>query len=66
MSDPEDRQEPVDLAPEVPLDQTIAPIDYLQEGEVGDMPLDQTRSEMREVLGSEGAPPLWRRPRNRP
>jgi hypothetical protein len=63
MTDPEERQEPVNLAPEVPLDQTTAPIDYLQEGLIGDVPLDQTRAEMREVLGSEGIPPIRRRPR---
>jgi hypothetical protein len=58
MSDPDERQEPVNVAPEVPLDQTTAPIDYLQEGPSGDVPLDQTRSEMREVLGSEGILPV--------
>lgn len=63
MSDPEERQEPVDVAPEVPLDQTTAPIDYLQEGPTGDAPLDQTRSEMREFLGSQDVPPMKRRPR---
>lgn len=63
MTDPEERQEPVNVAPEVPLDQTTAPIDYLQEGLSGDVPLDQTRAEMREVLGSEGIPPSRRRPR---
>ena len=56
MSGPNERPEPVDPAPDVPLDQTTAPIDYVQEGLVGDTPLDQTRSEMREVLGSEGIP----------
>jgi hypothetical protein len=61
MTDPEERQEPVNVAPEVPLDQTTAPIDYLQEGLSGDVPLDQTRAEMREVLGSEGIPPSRRR-----
>lgn len=63
MSDPEDRQEPVDVAPEVPLDQTKAPIVYLQEGLTGEVPLDQTRSEMREFLGSQGASPNRRHPR---
>lgn len=63
MSDSEDRQEPVDVAPEVPLDQATAPIDYLQEGLTGEVPLDQTRSEMREFLGSQGVPPVRRYPR---
>jgi hypothetical protein len=63
MTDPGEHQEPVNVAPEVPLDQTTAPIDYLQEGLTGDIPLDQTRAEMREVLGSEGIPPTRRRPR---
>lgn len=63
MTGPEERQEPVDVAPEVPLDQTGAPIDYLQEGISGEVPIDQTRSEMREVLGSEGVPPIRRHPR---
>jgi len=63
MTDPEEHQEPVNVTPEVPLDQTTAPIDYLQEGLTGDVPLDQTRAEMREVLGSEGIPPTRRRPR---
>lgn len=63
MTDPEERQEPVNVAPEVPLDQTTAPIDYLQEGLSGDVPLDQTRAEMREVLGSEGTMPSRRDPR---
>lgn len=57
MSDPEPKPDPVDVAPDTPLDQTTAPIDYLQEGLTGDVPLDQTRAEMREVLGSEGPPP---------
>jgi hypothetical protein len=58
MTDREEkRSEPVDVAPEVPLDQTSAPIDYLQEGLIGDVPLDQTISEMREFLGSDGLPP---------
>jgi len=61
MTDPEERQEPVNVPPEVPSDQTTAPIDYLQEGLTGDIPLDQTRAEMREVLGSEGIPPIRRR-----
>jgi hypothetical protein len=64
MTDPEERQEPVNVAPEVPLDQTTAPIDYLQEGLTGDVPLDQTRAEMREVLGSQGVPPARRPPRS--
>ncbi len=64
MTDPEERQEPVNVAPEVPLDQTTAPIDYLQEGLTGDVPLDQTRAEMREVLGSQGVPPVRRHPRS--
>lgn len=63
MSDPEEREEPVNLAPEVPLDQTQAPVDNLQEGPLGEVPLDQTRSEMRKVLGSEGVPLPNRRPR---
>lgn len=64
MSDPEERPEPRDVAPDVPLDQTKPLIDHLQEGLVeDDVPLDQTRSEMREFLGSEGAPdrPVRRR-----
>jgi len=56
VSGPGERSDPADTAPEVPLDQTTAPIDHLQEGLVDDVPLDQTRSEMREVLGSEGVP----------
>jgi hypothetical protein len=52
---------PAPGVPEVPLDQTIAPIDYLQEGLTGDVPLDQTRAETREFLGSEGVPPVRRR-----
>jgi hypothetical protein len=63
MTNPEERPEPVNVAPEVPLDQTTAPIDYLQEGLTGDVPLDQTRAETREFLGSEGVPPVERRPR---
>lgn len=63
MSDPEEREEPVQLAPEVPMDQTTAPVDNLQGGPLGEVPLDQTRSEMREVLGSEGVPSFRRRPR---
>jgi hypothetical protein len=63
MTDPEERQEPVDVAPEVPLDQTTARIDYLQEGLTGETPLDQTRSEMQKVLGSEGVPQSPRRRR---
>lgn len=64
MTDPKERPEPVNVAPEVPLDQTTAPIDYLQEGLAGDMPLDQTQAETREFLGSEGVPPVRRRPRS--
>jgi hypothetical protein len=64
MSDPREREEPVNVAPDVPLDQTTAPIDYLQEGPLGEVPLDQTRSEMREVLGSEGVLPPGRRRRS--
>lgn len=57
MSDPEERPEPVDVAPDVPLDQTKSLIDHLQEGLVEDgVPLDQTRSEMREFLGSQDFP----------
>jgi hypothetical protein len=54
MKGPEEREEPIDLAPEEPLDQTTAPIDYLQEGSSGEVPLDQARSEIRQVFGSEG------------
>lgn len=62
MTDPADKSsEPVDVALDVPLDQTSAPIDYLQEGPTGAVPLDQTISKMRQVLGSEGLPPLKRR-----
>jgi hypothetical protein len=64
MSDPGEREEPVNVAPEVPLDQTTAPIDYLKKGPLGEVPLDQTRSEMREVLGSEGVLPPRRRRRS--
>ena len=56
MSDPEERPDLVDAAPDVPLDQTTPPIDQLQESLVDDVPLDQTRAEIREVLGSEGVP----------
>ena len=57
MSDPEERPEPVDVAPDVPLDQTKPLIDHLQEGLVeDDVPLDQTRSEMRDFLGSQDFP----------
>lgn len=56
MTDPKEGQELVDGAPEVPLDQTTAPIDRVQEGTSDDVPLDQTRSEMRPFLGSEGVP----------
>jgi len=57
MSDPEERPEPVDVAPDVPLDQTKSLIDHLQEGLVEDgVPLDQTRSEMREFLGAQDFP----------
>jgi hypothetical protein len=62
MSDPQERPEPVSVAPDVPLDQTAAPIDYLQEGVTGEVPLDQTRSEMREFLGSQDQSPGKRRP----
>lgn len=64
MSDPEERPEPRDVAPDVPLDQTKPPIDQVQEGPVrDDVPLDQTRPETREFLGSEGTPdrPVRRR-----
>jgi hypothetical protein len=61
MTDPQEKRPyPVDAAPDVPLDQTSAPIDYLQEGLTGDVPLDQTTSEMREFLGSDGPPPSRR------
>lgn len=57
MSDPEERREPVDVSPEVPLDQTKPLIDHLQEGLVeDDIPLDRTRAEMREFLGSQDGP----------
>jgi hypothetical protein len=57
MSDPEERPEPRDVAPGVPLDQTKPLIDHLQEGLVeDDVPLDQTRSEMRDFLGSQDLP----------
>lgn len=57
MSDPEERPEPRDAAPDAPLDQTNPLIDHLQEGLVeDDVPLDQTRSEMREFLGSQDFP----------
>lgn len=62
MSDPSERPEPSETSPEAPLDQTTAPIDYLQEGRIEDTPLDQTRAEMQQVLGSEGVPA---RPRHR-
>jgi hypothetical protein len=53
---PEQEPTPVDLAPQAPLDQTTAPIDHLQEGLGDDVPLDQTRSEMRVFLGSQDIP----------
>jgi hypothetical protein len=56
MSDPGKSPEPVDAAPDVPLDQTTPPIDQLQEGLIDNVPLDQTRAETREILGSEGVP----------
>ena len=56
MTDPEEGEGPVDKAPEVPLDQTTAPIDHLQEGISDDVPLDQTRSEMRPFLGTQDVP----------
>lgn len=56
MTDPGEGQEPIDKAHEVPLDQTPAPIDHLQEGNSDDVPLDQTRSEMRPFLGTQGVP----------
>lgn len=52
MTDRERTPEPVDVAPETPLDQTTPPIDHLQEDLVDEVPLDQTRAEVREVLGS--------------
>jgi hypothetical protein len=62
MTGPGDkRPEPVDATPDVPLDQTSAPIDHLQEGLTGEVPLDQTSSEMREFLGSQGVPSRERR-----
>jgi hypothetical protein len=62
MSDPEEREGSADPSPEMPLDQTTAPLDHLQEGLTGEVPLDQTRAEMHKVLGSEGVPPIRRRP----
>jgi hypothetical protein len=40
--------------PEPGLEQTTAPLDYLQEED--HTPLDQTRADMRHVLGSELPP----------
>jgi hypothetical protein len=62
MSDPEEREGSVDPLPETPLDQTTGPPDRLQEGLTGEVPLDQTLAEMRKVMGSEGGPPIRRRP----
>lgn len=53
---PKQTSEPLDTASDAPLDQTMPPIDQLQEDLPGDLPLDRTRPEMREVLGSEGPP----------
>jgi hypothetical protein len=54
MSDEPNGDEAAPQAPpEVPLDQSTAPIDQMLEGLNDDTPLDQTRSEIRQVLGSE-------------
>jgi hypothetical protein len=56
MTDPKETPSN-DPSPETPLDQTTAPLDQIQEGDItGDVPLDQTRSEMRPFLGSRDIP----------
>lgn len=56
MTGLEEGPEPVDVAPGVPLDQSTPPIDQIQRDLTGDVPLEQTRAETREVLSSEGIP----------